>query len=90
MLAFHKSTTLSLTENVFHIKPDPYQHLVPLTLSSNVVIYNSPNLINITCLHLLNQVSNDNSDNSCLVIGFDIEYEVESTGQGKSGDSPKA
>ncbi|KAG6818808.1 hypothetical protein H0H93_001463 [Arthromyces matolae] len=87
-LGFHESTTTSLSEDVVHIEPDPYQHLPPLVLLSDPIVYDSPDLIDEACLQILERVSE--SPDSRLVVGFGIKYELETTGQGGPGAVPMA
>ncbi|KAF8076563.1 hypothetical protein FPV67DRAFT_1559024 [Lyophyllum atratum] len=88
-LAFHESTTRSMTKNVVHKELDPYQKLPPLSIPPEirVVLYDSPDLIDSACGNILDSILDDGSR---LVIGFDIEYEVETTGQGGPGANPRA
>ncbi|KAG6886714.1 hypothetical protein C0992_002689 [Termitomyces sp. T32_za158] len=88
-LAFHESTIQSLTTNVVHKELDSYMHFLTLKLPADllVVYYDSFDLIDSACAALL---SSKPDDGSHLVIGFDIEYEVETTGQGGPGANPRA
>ncbi|KAF5382655.1 hypothetical protein D9615_003032 [Tricholomella constricta] len=88
-LGFHESTTKSLTNNVKHRELDPYSSLPALTIPEGlrVAFYDSPDLIDSACLAILDSIPDDGSH---LVIGFDIEYQVETTGQGGPGAVPRA
>ncbi|KAG6877503.1 hypothetical protein C0992_009828 [Termitomyces sp. T32_za158] len=87
--AFHESTTRSLTENVVHNELDPNTHLPMLTIppEMQIVTYENFDLIDSACGHILDSLP---SDGSHLVIGFDIEYEVETNGVGGPGTVPRA
>ncbi|RDB23206.1 Werner syndrome ATP-dependent helicase [Hypsizygus marmoreus] len=88
-LAFHEFTTRSLTNNVVHREIDPHSTLPALAISPDfrVVVYDSSDLIDSACLNILEGIP---EDSSWMVIGFDIEYQVETTGQGGPGAQPRA
>ena len=81
-LGFHEATTPSLKEGVVHVKVDQYAHLPKLALPENVLLvyYDTAHVIDSTCESLLQRVQFDPSHQ--LIIGFDMEYEVECDGQG--------
>lgn len=81
-LGFHESSTPSLKEKVVHVESDPYSTLPLLTIPSTVlqIHYADLDLIDEACCRLL-QVA-DRKGSSKLVLGLDIEYDVEPDGQG--------
>ena len=81
-LGFHESCTPALKEKVVHVESDPYSALPLLTIPPTVsqVQYTDLDLIDEVCCRLL-QVA-DRKGSSKLVLGFDIEYDVEADGQG--------
>ena len=80
-VAFHERTTASLQRNVSHIIIDPYVHLPVLKLprAYDLQYYDASDLINSACYQLLSRVGKDDSK---LVVGFSIKYQVEPNGQG--------
>ncbi len=80
-LLFYKTMTPSLKNNVKHVVLDPFSYLRLFVLLNTCKIhyYNARDLINNVCCTLL--MSLDFLD-SKLVLGFDIEFETETTGQG--------
>ncbi len=71
-----------------HVNLNPFSHLRPLSLppSFQVQYYDAPDLIDAACCTLLQLI--EMKETSC-VVGLDIEYETETTGQGGPGMVPK-
>lgn len=67
-----------------YVELDPYVHLPSLVIPPEIrsVYYESSDLIDSACLHILESLPLDRSH---LVIGLDVEYEMETTGQGGPG-----
>jgi hypothetical protein len=80
-LSFHETFTSSLKEGVVHVEADQYAHLPKLALPEDIplVYYDTADLIDSTCESLLQRAQFDPSHR--LVIGFHMEYKVESDGQ---------
>ena len=87
-LSFHEATTPSLKEGVIHVEADQFAHLPKLTLPKEIplIYHDTMDLIDSTCESLLQRAQLDLFHR--LVIGFDVEYEVEFDGQG--GVVPKS
>jgi hypothetical protein len=81
-VGFHESCTPALKDKVVPIESDPYSTLPLLTIPSTVtqIRYTDLDLIDEACYRLL-QVT-DRKGSSKLVLGLDIEYDVEPDGQG--------
>jgi hypothetical protein len=73
--------TPSLKEGVAHVEPDQFADLPKLTLPEGtaLVYYDTADLIDSTWEALLQRTQLDSSH--LLVVGFDIEYEIELHGQ---------
>lgn len=69
---------------------DHWEHLPLLKIPFKVKCYEASDLIDAVCNRILSGFSDDEGDDSSLVIGFDIEYETETTGQGGPGAVPRA
>ncbi|KAK7436622.1 hypothetical protein VKT23_019029 [Stygiomarasmius scandens] len=82
-LAFHESATSSLGENVKHIDLNPFAKLPLLSLPSRedfaMIYHDNYQAIEMTCFNVLQSLDPDGS--SKLILGFDIEYRTEVTGQ---------
>ncbi|KAK7448771.1 hypothetical protein VKT23_013502 [Stygiomarasmius scandens] len=87
-LPFHESTTKALSKNVKHIEIDPYEHLPVLSLPENMPLtyHSASDLINGACEVILSHVPEDN--NNHLVVGFDVEWQLDTTGQPGPGSVP--
>ncbi|KAF9051108.1 hypothetical protein BDZ89DRAFT_1056981 [Hymenopellis radicata] len=87
-LSFHETATPSLKDNVKHVVLDPFSHLRPFVLpeTCRTHYYDARDLIDNACCALL--ASLDSSD-SKLVLGFDVEVETETAGQGGPGMVPQ-
>lgn len=89
---FHESATQSLRKDVKHAESDDrYKKLPPLELPPaphHMSYIESPDIINAACINILSHLDPDGD--ACLVIGFDIEYDTETTGQGGPGMVPRA
>ncbi|KAF9001636.1 hypothetical protein BDZ89DRAFT_1050403 [Hymenopellis radicata] len=90
-LAFHEAATPSLSKGVKHIVLDPYSNLPLLALPdrTRVHYYDSFDLIDAACENLLPDDMMTN-EGTRYILGFDLEYEVGTTGQGGPGAVPRA
>ncbi|THU78917.1 hypothetical protein K435DRAFT_876103 [Dendrothele bispora CBS 962.96] len=90
-LAFHEAATSSLKDNVKHIDLNPYARLPLFSIPSESFSFNyyeTFQAMDYACFSILQQLSS--SETSHIVVGFDIVYHTNVTGEGGPLAAPRA